>query len=194
MSKRSTRGGYLYASDGTRVNEADILRNATDGTGAQISMDEVHAFVNRGIVFSVSRKLTISGNSSAYLVAETNGAVAHFVSETYRSNEGGVEVRLFENPTFSGGTEIQPINKNRTSDNTSTLTIKQGVTVNGNGTELYLIGMPASASFLMRGEKSGADNVPWVLQSDTSYAIEIRNLTGASKDVYVDFVWYEVEQ
>lgn len=192
MSKRSTRGGYLYASDGTRVNEADILRNATDATGAQISMDEVHAFVNRGIVYDLTAKIALAGNATIYLTGETNGAVVHFIREAYVSDEGGVEFRLLEGVTFTGGTAMTPKNRNRTSNNTATLVVKSGSTVSDTGTELYLIGLPTAASPQGRGSQSGSEGVPWVLDSETNYAIEIKNLSGSAKTIYAELSWYEI--
>lgn len=189
---RATRGGYLFASDGTTVNEADILRNATDATGAQIAMDEVHAFVNRGIVFDLTAKITLPANATIYLTGVTHGAVVHFIRESYLSDEGGVEFRLLEGVEFSGGTAMTPMNRNRTSSNIATLDIKSGSSVTNTGTELYVIGFPTAASPQGRGSKSGSDTVPWVLASETNYAIEIKNLTAGAKIIYAELAWYEV--
>lgn len=192
MSKRSTRGGYLYASDGSRVNEADILRNATDSTGAQIAMDEVHAFVNRGIVYDLTAKIALSASATIYLTGVTNGAVVHFIRENYLSDQGGVEFRLLEDVMFTGGTLMSPKNRNRTSANTATLEVRSGSTVSDTGTELYLIGLPTATSPQGRGSQSGSEAVPWVLDSETNYAIEIKNLTADAKTIYAELSWYEI--
>lgn len=192
MNPRATRGGYLYASDGTRVNEADILRNATDLTGAQISMDEVHAFVNRGIVYDLSAKITLGASATVYLTGQTNGAVVHFIRENYIADLGGIEFRLLEGVTFTGGTAMSPLNRNRTSSNVATLQVKSGSTVTNTGTELYLVGIPKSTSPFGRIAQSGSDTVPWVLDSETNYAIEIKNLSADVKTVYAELSWYEI--
>lgn len=189
---RSTRGGYLFASDGTRVNEADILRNATDATGAQISMDEVHAFVNRGIVYDLSAKINLGASATVYLTGETNGAIVHFIKENYAANIGGIEIRLLEDVVFTGGTPMSPKNRNRTSSNTATLEVKSGATVSNTGTQLYIVGIPDATSPFGRVAQSGSDDVPWVLKSETNYAIEIKNLTADAKVLYADLSWYEV--
>lgn len=194
MSARATRGGYLFASDGTRVNEADILRNSTDATGAQIAMDEVHAFVNRGIVFDLSAKIALPASATIYLTGVTNGAVVHFIRENYQSTIGGVEFRLLEDVVFTGGTAMSPRNRNRTSTNTATLDVKSGSTVTDTGTELYLIGLPDSTSPFGRVSQQGADAIPWVLDSQTNYAIEIKNLTADAKTVYAELSWYEITE
>ena len=192
MSVRATRGGYLFASDGTRVNEADILRNATDSTGAQISMDEVHAFVNRGIVYDLSAKIALPASATIYLTGVTNGAVVHFIRENYLSDQGGVEFRLLEDVVFTGGTLMSPKNRNRTSANTATLQVRSGSTVTDTGTELYLVGIPDATSPFGRVAQAGADTVPWVLDSQSNYAIEIKNLTADAKTVYAELSWYEI--
>ena len=190
---RATRGGYLFASDGTRVNEADILRNATDATGAQIVMDEVHAFVNRGIVYDLSAKIALPASATIYLTGETNGAVVHFIRENYTSDQGGVEFRFLEDVVFTGGSAMSPKNRNRTSSNTATLAVKSGATVTDTGTELYMVGLPTAESPQARGAQSGADEVPWVLASETNYAIEIKNLSNNAKTIYAELSWYEIE-
>lgn len=191
---RATRGGYLFASDGTRVNEADILRNSTDATGAQIAMDEVHAFVNRGIVFDISAKIALPASATIYLTGVTNGAVVHFIRENYLSELGGVEFRLLEDVVFTGGTVMSSKNRNRTSTNTATFDVKSGSTVTDTGTELYLIGLPDSTSPFGRVSQQGADAIPWVLDSQTNYAIEIKNLTADAKTVYAELSWYEITE
>lgn len=189
---RATRGGYLFASDGTTVNEADILRNATDATGAQIAMDEVHAFVNRGIVFDLTAKISLPASDTIYVTGVTNGAVVHFVRENYTANLGGIEIRLLEDVVFTGGTSLTAVNRNRTSTNTATLDLKSGATVTDTGTEMYMLGFPDASSPFGRTSQSGADTIPWVLDSGTNYAIEIKNLTADAKIIYAELAWYEV--
>lgn len=189
---RATRGGYLFASDGTQVNEADILRNATDATGAQIAMDEVHAFVNRGIVYDISTKIALAGNQTIYLSGETNGALVHFIREIYTSDQGGVEFRLLEDVTATGGTLMPTRNRNRTSSNVATFDVKSGASVSDTGTELYMVGFPTASSPQARGSQSGGDTVPWILNSESLYAIEIKNLTNNDKTIYAELAWYEV--
>ena len=189
---RATRGGYLFASDGTTVNEADILRNATDATGAQIAMDEVHAFVNRGIVFDLTAKINLPENATIYITGVTNGAVVHFILEDYVSDQGGLEFRLLEDVEFSGGTSLTPINRNRTSSNISTFDIKFGSSVTNTGTELHLLGFPIATTPQGRNSQAGSEAVPWVLASETNYAIEIKNLTSNDRIIYAELAWYEV--
>lgn len=182
----------MFASDGTTVNEADILRNATDATGARIAMDEVHAFVNRGIVFDLTAKITLPSLGTVYLTGETNGAVVHFIREAYLSNEGGVEFRLLEDVTFTGGSTMTALNRNRTSNNQASLVIKSGATVTGLGTELYILGLPLADSPQGRGAQLGDESIPWVLDSQSNYAIEIKNLSALAKTIYAQLSWYEV--
>jgi hypothetical protein len=192
MTDRATRGGYLYASDGTRLNEADNLKNSTDFTGARIVMGEIHAFIHRGIVFDLSRKITVPAESSLYLTGQTNGKSVHFHRESYTANAGGLEFRLLENVTSTGGDQLTPLNRNRLSTNTATIEIFAGSNVTNTGNELYLIGFPASSTPVSGGAQAGGETQEWILKPDTTYAIEIKNLSNAERIVYADLSWYEV--
>jgi hypothetical protein len=155
-------------------------------------MDEVHAFVNRGIVYNIAAKIALPASATIYLTGETNGAIVHFIRENYASSLGGVEFRLLEDVTATGGTVMTPQNRNRTAANTASLVIKSGATVTNTGTELSLVGLPASDSPFGRVSQDGADTIQWVLDSDSVYAIEIKNLTADAKTVYAELVWYEI--
>jgi hypothetical protein len=52
--------------------------------------------------------------------------------------------------------------------------------------------MPASDSPFGRISQDGADTIQWVLDSESVYAIEIKNLTADAKTVYAELVWYEI--
>ena len=192
MTDRATRGAFLFASDGEQINEADNIKNSTDFTGARITMGEIHAFIHRGIVFDLSRKITLPANQTIYLVGKTNGKSVHFHAEEYTSSAGGVEIRLLEDVTFTGGTEIVGANRNRLSNQEPTLEVFAGATVSDTGTELYLIGFPAGATPVSGGSQKGAETEEWILKPQTNYAIEIKNLNNAERIVYASLSWYEV--
>ena len=192
MTDRHTRGGFLFTSDGDRINEADNLRNSTDFTGARITMGEIHAFIHRGIVFDLSRKITLPASQTIYLVGKTNGKSIHFHAEEYTASAGGVEFRLLEGVTFTGGTEIVGLNRNRLSSQEPTLEIFSGATVTNTGTELYIIGFPIGTTPVSGGGQKGAETEEWILKPQTNYAIEIKNLNNAERIIYASLSWYEV--
>jgi len=192
MIERSTRTGFIFAADGTRVNEADNLLRSTDFTGARITMGEIHAFIHRGIVFDLSDKIELAGNETLYITGMPNGKIVHFHKEFYSVSQGGIEVRLLENVTATSGTAVTGLNRNRVSTNTSSFVIKKGATVTDTGLPLRLIGFPASSNPTTRSVQSAAETEEWILKNGTTYAIEIKNLSADAKTVYADFSWYEL--
>jgi hypothetical protein len=192
MTERSTRGGYIFASDGTRVSEADNLLRSTDFSGARITMGEIHAFIHRGIVFDLSDKIELAGSATVYITGTPNGKIVHFHKEFYSVSQGGSEIRILENVTASSGTTVTGLNRNRVSTNTSSFEVKKGATVTNTGTPLRLIGFPASTNPTTRSVQSAAETEEWIFKNGTTYAVEIKNLSADAKIVYADFSWYEL--
>ena len=190
---RATRGGDLFTSDGSRLNEADNIKNSTDFTGARITMGEIHAYIHRGIVFDLSPKITIESGQKIYLTGESNGKIIHFHREEYNANAGGIEIKFYENVIATGGTLLQGKNRNRIKNNESTFELRSGATVTDTGTELYLIGFPTSTTPVAGGTQNGSETMEWVLKRETKYAIEIHNTSNAQRVVYGSFTWYEVD-
>jgi hypothetical protein len=189
---RHARTGWMLDSDNVSINEADNLRKSTDFTGARITMGEIHAFIHRGIVYDYSDKVTLAGNATVYITGTTNGKAIHFHKEIYNVSQGGIEIRLLENVTASGGDPVTPLNRNRLSANTSVFELKKGATVTNTGTFLRLVGFPTASNPTTRSVQSGAETEEWILKNATTYAIEIKNLSADAKVIYADFAWYEV--
>lgn len=193
MTDRATRGGFLFATDGTRLNEADNIINSTDFTGARVMIGEIHAFIHRGIVFDQSEKITLAPSATVYLTGKPNGTIVHFHKETYDVSQGGIEIRLLEDVTATGGTAVTPLNRNRLSTRTSSFDVKRGATVTNTGTQLRLIGFPAASIPTAKVAQSAAETEEWILKNGVTYAIEIKNLSAEEKTVYVDLSWYELD-
>jgi hypothetical protein len=193
MTDRSTRGGYLFASDGSRLNEADNIKNSTDFTGARITIGEIHAYIHRGIVFDLSEKITLAPSATIYLTGKPNGKVVHFHKEIYQVSQGGIEIRLLEDVTATGGTAVTPLNRNRLSARTSSFEVKLGATVTNTGLPLRLVGFPAAAIPTARVVQSGAETEEWILKNGITYALEIKNLSADEKIIYADLCWYELD-
>jgi hypothetical protein len=189
---RHARTGWMLDSNNDSINEADNIINSTDYSGARIVMGEIHAFIHRGIVFDYSDKVTLAGNATIYLTGETNGKAIHFHKEVYNVSQGGIEIRLLEGVTATGGDAATPLNRNRLSTNLSAFVIKKGATVTNTGTPLRLVGFPTAASPTSRSVQSGAETEEWIFKNATTYAIEIKNLSNDEKIIYADFTWYEV--
>jgi hypothetical protein len=154
---------------------------------------EIHHFIHVGAVFDLTKKIVIPASATIYLIGVPNGGTVHFHKENYTGSTGGFEVRLLEDVTFTGGTQITGQNRNRRLDNASTFALfVEPATVDiSEATELYLIGVPTTAQPAFRGPSSGAETDEWVLKADTPYALEIKNLTNNPLTLYAELCWYE---
>lgn len=186
-ANRYIHGGYLYASNGVPVNVADILRDAQSYDKTLATSSDIKAFNNRGQLFDLSQKIELTGLQTLYLVGKTNGSSVHFNFEQYAATAGGIEIRLLEGVTATGGTPITPISRNRANIKTSTFTITAGATVTNTGAQLHIQALTADKQ---TSDDTG-DDVEWILAGDTFYALELKNLTNDVKTVYANLSWYE---
>lgn len=154
---------------------------------------EIHHFIHVGAVFDISKKITIPANQTVYLVGVPNGGTVHFHKESYTGSKGGFEVRLLEDVSFTGGTQIFGNNRNRVTDAESAFEIYQApATIDiSEAVELYLIGVPISATPAFAGPGAGAETDEWILKKETPYALEIKNLNNSELIIYADLSWYE---
>lgn len=191
-TNRYINGGYLYASNGVPVNVADIWRDAQSYDKTLATSSDIKAFNNRGQLFDLSQKIALTGNQTLYLVGKTNGSSVHFNFEQYAATLGGIEIRLLEGVTATGGASLTPICRNMANQKTSTFTLTAGATVTDTGTQLALVALPETGGpASSRSPQSGGDMVEWILAGDTYYALELKNLTNDTKTVYANLSWYE---
>lgn len=179
----------MIRTDGSLVNEADTFDKYVN---AQSSQDAVHTHAHEGILFDLSRKISILSATDIYLVGVTQANIIHFNKINYDSNGGGIEIRLLEDVVFSGGSLAIGINRNRISLNTSSLLIYEGSTVTNDGTQLSLKGMPTAVSGGTPAQVPlSADDTEWVLSPGKNYAIKISNVSTGDRILYIDMLFYE---
>jgi hypothetical protein len=184
---RYVGGGFYYGEDGTPINVPDIFKGAQFYDNSLVVTNGVKAFNQRGQLFDLSRKVTLSGNQTLYFVGKTNGSQVRFNYEQYAATAGGIEIRLLEGVTATGGVSATPICRNRAEPKASTFTITQGATVTNTGTEIHLQALTADK----QSSDSSSDDVEWILAQDTFYALEVKNLTNDTKTLYANLSWYE---
>ena len=187
MSQRATMGGDVFKSDGSVVNWPDVFTNAVSYDGSLVASDDVKAFNNLGQLFDLSAKIALTGLQTLYLVGKTNGSTVHFNLEQYAATAGGIEIRLLEGVTATGGSAMAPICRNRANVQTSTFIVTQGATVTNTGTQLYILGLTADK----QTSDGTGDFLEWILAGDAFYALEIKNLTNDAKTLYANLSWYE---
>lgn len=186
---RFVAGGFFYGSDGVPINLADIFKAAQVYDETLSTSSDIKKFNNQGRLFDLSRKITLMGNQTIYLVGKTNGSTVRFNKESYDATAGGIEIRLLEGVTATGGTALTPISRNRKSEKVSTFDITAGATVTSTGTELHVQALTADK----QSSDRTADDIEWILDRDTFYALEIKNLTNDTKTLYANLSWYEPE-
>lgn len=184
---RYIAGGYFYSSEGVPINVVDIFKGAQSYDKTLAVSSDVKAFNNRGQLFDLSAKIPLAGNQTLYLAGKTNGSSVHFNSERYSATAGGIEIRLLEGVTATGGTVVTPICRNRANAKASTFTITQGAVVTDTGTEIHLQSLTSDK----QTSDDSIDEIEWILAGDTFYALEIKNLTNDAKTLYANLSWYE---
>lgn len=187
MSQRVTGGGFFFNSSGERINLVDLFTAAASYDGTIATSSDIKAFNNRGQLFDLSQKIDLTGLQTLYLVGKTNGSTVHFNFEQYAATAGGIEIRLLEGVTATGGAALTPISRNRANIKASSFIVTAGATVSDTGTQLHI---QALTSDKQTSDDTG-DDVEWILAGDTFYALELKNLTNDAKTVYANLSWYE---
>jgi hypothetical protein len=100
--------------------------------------------------------------------------------------DGAALIQIYEGATFSGGTAMATVNRNRNSSATvAATTFKTGVTsTNGTLIDSFFVGGGVKTSGVNRQASE------WILKSNTIYRVDVIGL-GASTDVIVAFDFYE---
>ena len=192
MNQRVTGGGFFFNSSGERINLVDLFTAAASYDGTIATSSDIKAFNNRGQLFDLSQKIDLTGLQTLYLVGKTNGSTVHFNFEQYAATAGGIEIRLLEGVTATGGTALTPICRNRANVKASSFTVTAGATVSDTGTELALVALPETGGpASSRSPQSGGDMVEWILAGDTYYALEVKNINNSAKTLYANLSWYE---
>ena len=151
-----------------------------------------HAYIHDGIGFS---GLIETGSiSAAYYIAFTTpaastGKYVHLRPATISSDANSVKYVLYEGDTFTGGTAVTAINKNRNSSTAAATTVKKGVTTTPAGDIIAggIIGSGGRPQSTAGGATGSEHEI--VLKPDTDYILSL-NPAGAT-NVFLDVFWYE---
>ena len=170
------------------------LRDAVDFTNSIITIDEQHALIHKGIVFTLTAKITLPSNGTSWMVGESNGSSVHWQNGLFVANEGGIEITFREDVvTTEGSGEVIPAyNRSRREPvKQSSFVVKANPTVLDDGTSLELFGLPAASGPQTRAVLSVGDPIEWNLAQGKKYGLRLDNLENRQKTVYGTFVWYE---
>jgi hypothetical protein len=170
-----------------------IMNKAQGAYNHALTMQDLLAKRNReGLVYTFTKQVTLPANGTLEILGKTDGRNAHFFNFTLEAEQGGFELRLYEDPTVSDeGTEETLICRNRIKVTTPTLTVFSAPTVTSPGTLLSLIGIPETTSAVSRQPLEQAENREWILDDGSYYLYEVTNLTGSDIVIYLYYDWFE---
>lgn len=152
------------------------------------------SYIHEGLAFSVDGVGTIPANTATTFLGRIGDLPIHFHGFEVSSSLGPITIELIEAPAVSNaGTPIISYNKNRLSDNKSTMKAYSGATITGGtviGTrKIHAIG---GGSLTQGGEASF--DTEWVLAPNKDYAFRITNGdTNTAASFAVKFFYYELE-
>lgn len=158
---------------------------------AVISSD--HAYVHKGLAFTGI--INTGSISAAYDICFTTPSVAsglflHWRPIGITSSANYVDIQFTEGETYTGGTAVTPINRNRHSSTTTTMqAFVKNATCTPSGTLISSSGIGSDGSRQARsGGGSGADQ-ELLLKANTTYAITLTP-AGATTCI-LELFWYE---
>lgn len=145
--------------------------------------------------FIISKNIPVGAGATIKVLAKTNGSSVIFNPLSVVSTEPKVELRLYENPTFSavGATTFTPHNKNRQGTDVSTTTVYANPTTPD--TPELIGGVLLFEGLANAGINAGANlskGLTYVLKSDQYYLYTIKNGSSQAATISIDFSWKEV--
>lgn len=176
-------GGHL--AHHVTVDDRGYVGRIDAMSGSRQIVESSHAKIHEGYSFHASKYLTL-GNDVTYdvILATTVGPSISHLLTSILCNEV-TEIIFYEGPTFTAGTGLTPVNRNRSSANASGATVTYGVAVSAVGTELSAQsggGKHTPSEIFARNE--------WPLAPSTDYLLRIVS-RGSTNVVTWIFDWYE---
>lgn len=154
--------------------------------GSLVTVTYLHDVMHRGCLFEITNGVTLATTSDTFVYLIQTGSIPiHFLFSVSASGEANF--MIYEGTTFSAaGTAVTPINLNRTSANTLTLTTTHTPTVTTDGTLL-------ATHHIGTGRITGgsvASASEFVLATNEDYLLRVTT-EGNSNDIDMEFLLYE---
>lgn len=168
--------------------------------GAQVAISEEHWVVHEGFAFLFTHfidNLANAGEAELLLKVPAN-TYPHIHQLDLAAGRGDVRIEIFEGPTTSSdGTPVSAPNQNRNSTNTPGLNVFHTPTVSADGTKFWDHWLHPTASG-SGGRQEGLVLSPMgtelVLKPETNYLIKITNNSGATIDLMLRGLFYELPE
>jgi hypothetical protein len=184
-----------YAPMGPFCLTPEGLKKALiDPYGGMISMNRNHHEVHEGHFYTFGRTFLAVADDATVRVRFLTSANKEFHYGVEITAEGKALVKELEGTTYTdNGTEITPVNNNRSSSSVAELTAYHTPTVDVAGDELT----PGNGILLVGGlgpNSIGGDIKPgeeFIAKVSTDYVIEVQNKSGQAKDITIEIAGYE---
>lgn len=186
----------------SQIRTTEALERAIERvTKAVKQIDNDHAYIHKGGLFSVFIRNTLATNVDRYIsIVTPNGNDAkyvHYRNERVMSSGDKVSIELFEDATVEAdtGTEKTPINHRRVNSHNPTVTVRDGVTVTNEGTLINqsFIGGGTGQGQARSGEET-SDKNEYILKQGATYIVKITNLSDADNVIQCNPLWYEEDE
>lgn len=185
------RSGRVIAESGEVVNFATALLNATDISGALITITVEHSKIHQGEGWEVSVETgNISSGASYYVLFKTSaGYRPHLRSYEITATDSPITIRLFEGSTVSAdGTAVTARNRNRNQSDNNGVSVFYQPTVTAEGTRLETDYIASGGNKI--GGNAGSFYEEWILKPSTNYLIKITNGSNNTVEAFFNAFWY----
>jgi hypothetical protein len=162
---------------------------ADPDTNDEVRIDHVHNQLHLGNSFVVTSVVSLGAGTSFYCAIKPDGKEIHMAMLCAFSGNGGT-VTLSEGATLSAGTPVTPLNRDRGSTKTSSVTFVHTPTITNEGTPLVTMHIDASSQSGTR-ERSTEE---MILKSNTWYLIKITIDSGQTAIFSGRMDWYEITE
>mgnify|MGYP003126151019 FL=1 len=153
-----------------------------------------HRLIHDGMFFSGwFRNATLASGSKLYLgISVPASTYPHMQVVQVTADEGGLEVELYENSTYSGGSAVTMVNRNRNSSKTLSTSVVSAPTVTTEGTLIDFHILPEQGAGGHSGVNTKEEFGELALSSSTDYLIAVDNTTATTRDVTINIAAYEL--
>lgn len=184
-------------NSGRYLDELSNVHNVVERvTGAFKGIDNDHAYIHAGGLFTAITKNTLATTAVRYIsiVTPANGKYVHYRNERIQTSADNVTVEFFEDATVTAGTGTAktPINHRRIAPHAATVLVRDGVTVTAEGNLIAqtFIGGGVGTGQARSGEET-SDKNEIILKQGATYIVKITNGSSGSNIIQCNPIWYE---
>ena len=161
-------------------------------SGAVRTIDMPHTRVHEGELFFAADLVLDFGIGAKYYYAHTTPVdkFVHFQAFDVAAEDGLLVMREYKDCTVTGGTTLEAVNRNHNSTKVDPTIVKKGVTYTPVPADIVdMIGIAGGRN----AGGSGASNTESIWKPDTTYVLEIENISGAQTKFVIRAFWYVLD-